>query len=69
MTPLELKRYYSSEEFKNKYIYNEKDLGITYLKDKTVFKLGHQQQQKLLLDYIMLEAMKKQTLNNLIHLT
>lgn len=39
MTPLELKRYYSSEEFKNKYIYNEKDLGITYLKDKTVFKL------------------------------
>lgn len=39
MTPLELKKYYSSDEFKNKYIYNEKDLGIVYSKNKTIFKL------------------------------
>ena len=39
MTPLELKTYYSSEEFKEKYVYNEKDLGITYSKNKTIFKL------------------------------
>lgn len=39
MTPLELKKYYSSDEFKNKYIYNENDLGIVYSKNKTIFKL------------------------------
>lgn len=39
MTPLELKKYYSSDEFKSKYIYNENDLGIVYSKNKTIFKL------------------------------
>lgn len=39
MTPLELKKYYSLKEFKNKYIYSERDLGINYSKEKTIFKL------------------------------
>lgn len=39
MTPVELKKYYSSKEFKDKFIYNERDLGITYSQEKTTFKL------------------------------
>lgn len=39
MTPLEYKKYFSSEEFKEKYLYDKNDLGITYSKEKTIFKI------------------------------
>ena len=39
MTPLEYKNYFSSKEFKEKYLYDGDDLGITYLKEKTIFKI------------------------------
>ena len=39
MTPLEYKKYFSSEEFKEKYHYDKNDLGITYSKEKTIFKI------------------------------
>lgn len=39
MTPLEYKKYFSSEEFKDKYLYDKNDLGITYSKEKTIFKI------------------------------
>ena len=41
MTPLEYKKYFSSEEFKEKYHYDKNDLGITYSKEKTIFLLFH----------------------------
>ena len=39
MKPLDYKKYYSSEEFKEKYLYDKDDLGITYTKEKTIFKI------------------------------
>ena len=39
MTPLEYKNYFSSKEFKEKYLYDGDDLGITYSKEKTIFKI------------------------------
>ena len=35
MTPLEYKKYFSSDEFKEKYLYDKDDLGITYSKENT----------------------------------
>lgn len=39
MTTTELKKMYSSEEFKGKYIYTGNDLGANYSREKTVFKI------------------------------
>jgi pullulanase len=39
MTAAELKKYYISKEFTDNYIYEGKDLGVTYSKDGSVFKV------------------------------
>lgn len=39
MTAAELKKYFISEEFKKQYIYDGNDLGVTYNKDGSIFKV------------------------------
>ena len=50
MTPLDYKKYFSSDEFKSKYLYDKDDLGITYSKDKTVFKIWAPTAQSVILN-------------------
>lgn len=50
MTPLEYKKYFSSKEFKEKYLYDKDDLGITYSKEKTVFKIWAPTAQSVVLN-------------------
>lgn len=39
MKPSELKRYFKSKEFKDRYLYNGEDLGADYKKTGTIFKV------------------------------
>ncbi len=39
MTAAELKKYYISDSFKEKFLYDGEDLGVTYSKDGSVFKV------------------------------
>ena len=39
MERAELKKYFMSKEFKDKYIYNGDDLGAAYSKNGTIFKV------------------------------
>lgn len=50
MTPLEYKKYFSSDEFKEKYLYDKDDLGITYSKEKTLFKIWAPTAEKVILN-------------------
>ena len=46
----ELKKLYSSNEFINEYTYSNNDLGITYSKEKTIFKIWAPTAEKIILN-------------------
>ncbi|NME81668.1 type I pullulanase [Clostridium sp. SM-530-WT-3G] len=50
LTPIELKKLYSSDEFIEKYTYSNNDLGITYTKEKTIFKIWAPTAEKIILN-------------------
>ena len=50
LSAVELKKLYSSNEFINKYTYSNNDLGITYSREKTVFKIWAPTAEKIILN-------------------
>ena len=48
LSTVELKKLYSSNEFINKYTYSGNDLGITYSREKTVFKIWAPTAEKII---------------------
>lgn len=51
ITPLELKNYFNSKEFRDNYIYNDLDLGITYSNEKTIFKIWAPTAEKISINF------------------
>ena len=62
MTELEKKKWFESEEFEDKYTYTGSDLGITYTKESTTFKVWAPTAEKVMLKLYLQEVMKRNQL-------